>query len=143
MNSMKWVGIPGAIALVISAIINLIAVNWDNLFPPPDDTAASLGGNVQPEVPSAQPGKWQTLEPGIVYMAESDGYVTAFSSGTGTIEGAILDGPSPDKLSWRTRFLALSGATLPVKDGRYWTVIPVRPERGSVDTIKVQWWGSN
>lgn len=141
----RLIGIPGAVAFVVAALINLIALNWDHIFPLHDEEVAPPSSVGVADSPKDSAGEWQRRDIDTVYRAETDGYVTAYSSGDGTIEGAILDGPTrdPKELRWRTRFLALSGATLPVEKGRYWMVKPVRPERGNKDTIKVQWWGGS
>ena len=148
--SKRSVGTVYAVSAVLAAVVtacgNVLAENWDRLFPPESPSEVKVEPTPQTEFDLA-PGtgstsppdvEWRILEPNVVYRAESHGFVAARSGGNGkVIAGLIREGPDPSSLDTRTRFQAYDGAVLPVLEGRYWMVQAYRGGDGT--SISVQW----
>ena len=67
-------------------------------------------------------GDWDFVEVNKVHEAKHDGFLTAFSHGSGGARFFVLTGESKDKLRARSRGNHFDGATIPVKEGHYYKV---------------------
>ena len=79
---------------------------------------------------------WQQMKAGVVYRAETNGFVSGYSGGNKPGEGVIRQGSTATELPWRTRFNHYNGAVLPVREGEYW-MVEVLDDRA--DGVTVQW----
>ena len=82
-------------------------------------------------------GDWERVVVSEVHRAESDGFLTAFSGGTGDIGAIYLEtGESESRLTARNRGGQYEGAAIPVKRGHYYRVLM---RRGSSGTVQAFW----
>lgn len=128
--------LPAIVEIMISSKEPTVTGKVDNIREDQsEEVADSLIADQSEEVVDSV--EWKKLTSNVVYKAESDGIVAAFSSGKGKVSrGVILDGDTQDSLEWRTRFNPYDGAILPVQKGRFWLVQTIGETPKS---IKVQW----
>ena len=117
------------LAAIISAVGAVLSHNWESFSPPPTNGVdGSVDLDRAPEVmggaaPEAGFGTWIRADVRIVYRAETDGFVAAYTNG-GNDGLRINVGRSPDRLATRGRARSYDGAMTPVSKDHYWVVIP-------------------
>ena len=68
-------------------------------------------------------GEWKAFEANVVYKADSDGFVAAFTHGTNITNNLrIRVGGAPTTMERRTRAGKWDGTVCPVPRGHYWKV---------------------
>ena len=115
------------IATTITAIGNVVAYNWDSIFPPD-----------KPVVTQAAPsmfGRWESRDADTVYEAQSDGFVAVYTHGKADPANIGIEiGEAPNQLQHRTRAGFHDGVVCPVPRDSYWRVT-------TYDGSEVQlWW---
>ena len=142
------------ISSVISAAGSVLAENWKEIFGS-DNAEPIKATNLQPPkldpgpiedrpprhsvLPtwSAKFGKWSKREANVTYKAESDGFVSAFTSGNRLPNEVLVHvGEKIEKLPLRTRTGRYDGTVCPVSKGDYW-IVRTRPNQEG--GTAVQW----
>lgn len=103
------------------------------------NAVSELGERAQAleEEPDTIFGNWEPVVVNRIHRAESDGFLTAFSGGTGNIASIILGtSASEDEPASRNRGGRYEGAATPVKKGQYYQV---RVSNGSSGTVTAYW----
>lgn len=76
-----------------------------------------------PQGGAATFGKWQPLEPNLVYKANSDGFIAVYTGGNRPArEFLVYTGETQDSLTVRTRAGRYDGTVCPVPKDHFWTV---------------------
>ena len=73
-----------------------------------------------------QLGDWESKSEGTIYTADTDGFVTAYISGSGCTNDTVImftnEDTDPNPNGFRVRFTGYNGGTIPVKKGDNWKV---------------------
>ena len=103
------------IATTITAIGNVVAYNWDSIFPPDKPIAAPAALSMF--------GQWESRDADTVYEAQSDGFVAVYTHGMEDPANIGIEmGETPNQLQHRTRAGLHDGVVCPVPRGSYWRV---------------------
>ena len=112
------------LAAVIAAVGAIVSHNWERIFPPPGETESSVDEEPtripnpsQGSPPEVGFGNWIQLDVRTLYLAETDGFVSAYTNG-GSDGLRINVGTSPDGLATRGRARSYDGAMTPVASVR-------------------------
>lgn len=126
------------IALVVSSVIaalgEIVSRNWDRIFPRTDAAVNAVDDSNEnpkktpvavssPDGSTSTFGRWIELTKDVVYKAESDGFVAAYTGGNSPADEFVIDvGERIDRLPVRTRAGRYDGTVCPVSKGDYWRV---------------------
>ena len=127
--------VDGSINLRIDDFRNFVSTDIHNRFdlfiksqagPTIDATGQEPQSTELPERDPDSPnafGKWKPLEPDLVYRAESDGFIAAFTGGKNPARRLMVyTGQDQGSLDLRTRSGRYDGTVCPVTKDHLWTV---------------------
>ena len=74
-----------------------------------------------------------------MYPAETDGFLIAFSQGSGGASFSLLTGKNKDDLTRLSRGQSFMGAMIPVKNGHWYQIRFDRNQGGNPNNIRAYW----
>ena len=97
-------------------------------------TIAQSDTQPRSEPPQGPFGKWESRNPNLVYQANSDGFIAAYTAGNSPAQDLMIyTGRKQDSLFLRTRAGRYDGTVCPVPKGHFWTV------KGGSGGLAVHW----
>ena len=128
-----------ASGLIDSTLDDLVVVRINEQLADPNTTLGKLQSRIPETGRSPEPafGDWRPVVVGTAHVAETDGFLCAFSGGRGDIGSFLLQtGTSRSNLETRSRGGQYQGATIPVKQGQHYKVTM---DSGNKGTLTAFW----